>query len=122
MPYTRVEIAKHAEKLGRSSRTLRRWIRQGFNPNNRESVEKFLAEAERKKTNVRRYLEARRLTAARPKAQRRNRTRDPGTSSTHGNGDLPPAGAKRAAAALQRLESQEEQSHRRLLQAQATGD
>jgi hypothetical protein len=47
--YTRVEIAKHAEKLRRSPRTLRRWILRGFDPNNPESVGKFLAEAERKK-------------------------------------------------------------------------
>jgi hypothetical protein len=57
MPYTRLEIAQHAEKLGRSPRTLRRGITRGFDPDDPESVEKFLAESQRKKNNVRSTLE-----------------------------------------------------------------
>jgi hypothetical protein len=39
-----------------------------------------------------------------------------------GNGELPPAGRRGAAAALPRLEHQEEESHRRLQAALARGD
>ena len=59
MSYTRLEIAEHAEKIGRSGRTLRRWVLKDCNLDDPVSVEKFLAEAERKKTNVQRYQEAR---------------------------------------------------------------
>src|SRR5262245_60922153 len=87
MPYTRVEIAKHAKKLGRSARTLRRWVARGANLDDPESIRKFLAESEHKKTNIRRFLEARGLTTARPKAERARKPRDPGASSSHGNGE-----------------------------------
>jgi hypothetical protein len=43
-------------------------------------------------------------------------------SELAGNGELPPAGKKGAAAALERLELQEEKSHRRLQAAMARGN
>jgi hypothetical protein len=43
-------------------------------------------------------------------------------SEPAGNGDLPPAGRKRAVAALERLERQEEESHRRLQVALERGN
>jgi len=59
MPYSRAELARHSEKIGRGWRTLLRWVARGCDLNDPESVAKFLAEAERKKTNVRKYQEAR---------------------------------------------------------------
>jgi hypothetical protein len=66
MPCSRAELARHSEKIGRGWRTLLRWVKRGCDLNNPESAAKFLAEAERKKTNVRRYQEAR---GNQPKAQ-----------------------------------------------------
>ena len=122
MPYTRVEIAKHAKKLGRSARTLRRWVARGANLDDPESIRKFLAESEHKKTNIRRFLEARGLTTARPKAERARKPRDPGASSSHGNGDTAAPGRRGAQHALVRLEQQEEESFRRLQAALRAGD
>ena len=59
MPYSRAELAEHSRKIGRGWRTLQRWVARGCDLRNPESVQKFLAEAERRKTNVRRHQEAR---------------------------------------------------------------
>jgi hypothetical protein len=105
MPYTRFEIAQPAERIGGSARTLRRWVLRGCDLDDPESVEKFLPESERKKTNVRKHLEARGLTAAPPKAQRTRTVRHPGASLPFGNGEtLGPPGKRGAGAALRRLE------------------
>jgi hypothetical protein len=101
--------------------TLRRWVAQGCNLNDPDSVEKFLAEAELKKTNVRKYQEARGNRAKVP-AECKVGSR---TSSDHRcNGETlgGPVGRTGAAAALERLETAEERAHARLEAALAHGD
>jgi hypothetical protein len=66
------------------------------------------------------------------KARRRRGKEQASRSSAHsahadvieprGNGELPPAGKKGAAAALERLEAQEEEAHRRLVAALGRGN
>ena len=118
MPYTRAELGRYGEKIGRGWRTLQRWVARGCDLNDSASVQKFLAESERKKTNVRRYLEARGLTGVTLKARRRCVVRASGEFEASGNVDtLPPVGPRGAGATLRRLEKEEEEGHRRLQQA-----
>src|SRR5262249_32991502 len=123
MPYSRTELAEHSRKIGRGWRTLQRWVARGCDLNDPASVQKFLAESERKKTNVRRYLEARGLTGVTLKARRRCVVRASGEFEASGNVDtLPPVGPRGAGATLRRLEKEEEEGHRRLQQALESGD
>jgi len=55
---TRLEAAAHAAPLKRSKAPVWRWARAGCDFDNPESIKAFLIEAERKKTNVRKYQEA----------------------------------------------------------------
>src|SRR5262249_35267177 len=119
MPYSRAQLARHSEKIGRGWRTLHRWVARGCNLNDPESVVKFLAEAERKKTNVRRYQEAR---GNQPKARAGRIDKTQHRLEANGNGDLPPAGERGAAHALRRLEASEEEAYRRLQLALERGD
>src|SRR5262245_37650647 len=97
-------------------------VARGCDLNNPESVQKFLAEAERKKTNVRRYQEARGSAAVTHEVQRTHRRRDSGAFEHQGNGQaLGPPGKRGAAHALARLELQEEEGYRRLQAALASG-
>jgi hypothetical protein len=89
MAYSRTELAHHSEKIGRGWRTLQRWVARGCNLNDAESVQKFLAEAERKKTNVRRYQEAR---GNQPKAQVDRTVKPQPRLEPNGNGELPAPG------------------------------
>ena len=119
MPYSRAELARHSEKIGRGWRTLLRWVARGCDLNDPESVAKFLAEAERKKTNVRKYQEAR---GNQPKMPT-NRTAKPQQRfEPNGNGELPAPGRRGAGAALRRLEEQEERGYARLQLALERGD
>jgi hypothetical protein len=119
MPYSRAELARHSEKIGRGWRTLLRWVARGCDLNDPESVAKFLAEAERKKTNVRRYQEAR---GKQPKASVASTVKPQRRSESNGDGELSAPGRRGAGAALRRLEEQEERGYARLQVALSSGD
>jgi hypothetical protein len=123
MPYTRLEIAKHAERIGRSGRTLRRWVVRGCNLDDPRSVEKFLAESERKKPNAERYRQRRGGLPVKPKAQHRTPARDSGAFEQQGNGKVAGTPGRRGAAGtLERLEATELQAYRRLQATLEHGD
>jgi hypothetical protein len=113
--YSKREIAAFARQFGRSRATIWSWLAQGCDFENAESVEYFLA----------------RKPGRRPKAgslvpKLPNPSSNPPPSSNSplqpsGNGEkLAPHGKKGAAAALERLEAQEERAHARLEAALAS--
>jgi hypothetical protein len=109
---TRLEAAAYAARLRRSEATVWRWARAGCDFDDPESIKAFLIEAERKKTNVQRYRDRR---SKQPKESTQTvRRRTPNSVEPPGNAELPPAGKKGAAAALERLEIAEERAHARL--------
>ena len=120
MPYTAVEIAEYGRKLDRSRSTLFKWVREGCNLRDDKSVREWVTRNTIRETNISKARKRRRDNEQ--KTQRTSTSSPPGAFEPTGNGDLPPAGAKGAAAALQRLESQEEENHRRLVAALARGE
>jgi hypothetical protein len=120
MPYTRLEIAKYAQVIGRSSRTLRRWVALGCVLENPVSVRTFQVEMERKKSNAQRVRE-RRGTGRQPAGDKHWVPAQTPLESP-GNGELTPRGERGAGAALRRLEEQEERAHARLQLALEGGD
>src|SRR5262245_35709139 len=119
MPYSAVEIAEYSRKIGKSRSTLFKWISEGCDLRNPKSVQEWVTRNTIRETNI---SKARKRRAENnQKAQRSPSATASERSEPVGNGDLPPAG-KLGAAALDRLERAEEESHRRLLQAQAARD
>jgi hypothetical protein len=59
MPYSRPQLFELSKKVGRSWRTLQYWAAQGCDLNDPESLERFLAEKNRKRTNVQEFRERR---------------------------------------------------------------
>jgi hypothetical protein len=112
MSYTWLELAKHAEVIGCSTRTLRRWIKTGCDLNNPESVKAFEARMNRRRSNAQKVYERRGLSGE--EACQGYVSRDPGTGEHHGNGETVEIGKLGAAAALSRLESAELAAHERL--------
>ena len=116
MAYSKIEIAEYSRKIGKSKSTLWNWIKQGCDLRNPKSVAEWVTRNTIRETNVSKARKRRRDQALKvaqaPQA--------PLESSD--NNELPPAGRKGAAAALERLERQEEETHRRLERAQANGN
>jgi hypothetical protein len=119
MPYSQIEIAEYARKIGKSVPTLWRWVRQGCDLRDPKIVAEWVTRNTIRETNI-------------SKARKRRRDQEshnipfsagPQTScDSRGNGELPPIGRKGAAAALQRLEASEERAHARLEAALARGN
>jgi hypothetical protein len=120
MPYSKVEITEYSRRIGKSVPTLWRWIREGCNLRDPKSVRQWETRNEIRKTNIAKARERRgkEQKTSRQSAERRAA----GAFASPGNGDLPAAGRKGAAAALQRLEESEEEAHRRLQAALVRGD
>src|ERR1700741_1937498 len=111
--YSEGQFLDLSKQIGRSVRTLRRWRSQGCDLEDPESVAKFLREKE--------FLL--------PPVKRLHGIGKPGPSlqqaspiPPQSNGELSPVGRRGAAAALERLESQEERAHARLELALKQGD
>jgi hypothetical protein len=117
--FSRIEVKEYARKIGKSERTLWRWIKAGCDPRDKKSLREWQVRNEIRQTPMERAR--RRKRDNEQKAQN-----DVGESipphSPPTNGDLPQAGKRGAAAALERLEHQEEESHRRLQAALGRGD
>jgi hypothetical protein len=119
VPYSRSQLFELSKKVGRSWRTLQYWAAQGCDLNDRESLERFLEEKNRKRTNVQKAKERRGIAQnSSPMAQRR----DSAALEPQGNGETAAAGRRGAQHALARLEQQEEESFRRLQRALQGGD
>ena len=129
--YSDVELAVWGAKLGKSLRSLRYWIQQGCDFDDPESVRQFVEI----KTIKGRQNARGRATAGSKGVPRAGTLKvepttmsEPPAVSTEtvelpGNGEkLLPVGRRGAAAALERLESQEEHAHRRLEVALANGN
>jgi hypothetical protein len=119
MPYTRPQLFELSKKVGRSWRTLQYWAAQGCDLNDPQSLERFLAEKNRKRTNVQKFRERRGIAQG---ASAGAQSRDSGAFEPQGNGDSAVAGRRGAQHALARLEQQEEESFRRLQTALQGGD
>jgi hypothetical protein len=112
MAYSQIEINEYAHRLGKSERTLWRWIKEGCNLRDPKSIREWQVRSEIRKTNIAR-------------AREKSRGKEPAVHTTppgpaagevegNGNDELPPAGPKRAQHALARLELEEAEAHRRL--------
>ena|ERR1700741_114696 len=112
--YSRLEVAACAKRIGKSVPTVWRWIREGCRIDDPRSVRAFIAAKQLRKTNVQKARERRGTQQeASPRVQGSRRAR----SEPVGNGELPLAGRRGAAAALERLEIAEERAHARLERA-----
>jgi len=120
MPYSQIEIAEYARKIGKSVPTLWRWVRQGCDLQDPKSVAEWVTRNTIRETNISKARKRRRDNEQ--KAQRASAVPASDRSEVGGNGDLPPAGRKGAAAALERLERVEEESHRHLEAALKRGN
>ena len=108
------KVKELASRLKRCERTVYRWIAEGMDIEDEQSIRTFSIGKELRKTNVKRAKE--RLEALGVSgvsngsgiSPMRSREQDPLFD------DLPPAGRKGAAAALERLENAEERAHVRL--------
>jgi hypothetical protein len=113
MAYNSVEIAEYARKLGKSRSTLYLWIKQGCNLRDPKSVREWVTRNTIRETNIEKARKRRRDERSKGSAQTVQQ-HVVGPFESPGNGDLPPAGKKGAAAALERLEASEERAHARL--------
>ena len=116
MKTSREQVQAVAAQVGRSCRTVWRWVAQGCNLNNPASVNQFLqGNTLRQHANL-----ARKPTTK----SGRNGTKsvDDQASRDLDRIELGPIGKRGAAAALERLENTEERAHARLIQAIAGGN
>jgi hypothetical protein len=118
--YSQIEIREYALKLGKGERTLQRWVSQGCNLRDPKSVREWVTRNEIRQTPMERARRRRRDEAQKAAATPHVITTERVSVPT--NGELPPAGRKGAAAALERLESAEESAHRRLQAALSRGN
>ena len=116
MPYSRTQLSELSRKVGRSWRTLQYWASQGCDLNDPESLQRFLEEKNRKRTDAQKFRERRGI------AQGASAGVQLQESEPRGNGDSAAAGRRGAQHALARLEQQEEESFRRLQTALQGGD
>src|SRR5262245_27322975 len=120
MKFSGIEIREYAIKLGKGERTLRRWVKQGCNLRDPKSVREWVVRNEIRQTPIERARRRKRDEAQKAQTEApviiRQRADPPA------NGEKLPEGRKGAAAALERLEREEEQAHRRLQAALAAGN
>jgi hypothetical protein len=126
MAYSQIEVNEYAHRLGKSERTLWRWIKKGCNLRDPKSVREWVTRNEIRKTNIARARERRGKESVLPiagkhlhehQAKPQTRFEPPGNGET-----LPPPGRCGAAAALERLELAEERAHARLQITLERGD
>jgi hypothetical protein len=120
MAYNQIEVNEYAHRLGKSERTLWRWIRQGCNLRDPKSVREWVTRNEIRKTNIARAREKDR--GKEPAAHTAHPGPDKAVLNSGGNGELPSTGPKGAQHALARLELEEAESHRRLQLALQRGN
>ena len=122
MPFSQIEVNEYARKIGKSERTLWRWIKEGCNPRDPKSLREWQVRNHIRETPIERARKRRRDIEQ--KAQRAQPVEVPSSFDPPGNGEdtAPPAGKRGAAAALERLEQAEERAHARLEAALARGD
>ena len=119
MPYSRPQLFELSKKVGRSWRTLQYWASQGCDLNDPESLQRFQAEKNRKRTNVQKFRERRGIAQG---ASAGAQLRESGTFEPQANGDSVATGRRGAQHTLARLEQQEQESFCRLQRALQTGD
>jgi hypothetical protein len=119
VPYSELEVKKYARKIGKSRSTIWLWIKQGCDLRDPKSVREWVTRNTIRETNISKARKRRRdyqQTSRQSEDVTNFRQPSPPT-----NGSLPPAGKRGTAAALERLEHQEEESYRRLQVALASG-
>ena len=113
MPYSEVEMDELSRRIGKSKPTLRIWSKEGCDLRSHASVQEWL---EKKSHRVPRMGPEKR-------AIYENVSEGKESPEFNGNGhELAPAGQRGAQHALARLESQEEEGHRRLQAALERGN
>jgi hypothetical protein len=101
MLFSRIEVSEYARKVGKTERTLWRWIKQGCNPRDPKSLREWQVRNQIRETPIERARKRRRDN----ESHNIPFSAGPQTSCDQpGNGELPPIGKKGAAAALERLE------------------
>jgi hypothetical protein len=117
--FSEIEVSEYARKVGKTERTLWRWIKQGCNPRDPKSLREWQVRNQIRETPIERARKRRRDD----ESHKVPFSNGPQAScDLRGNGDLPPIGKKGAAAALKRLEASEERAHARLEAALARGN
>jgi hypothetical protein len=121
MAFSQIEVSEYARKVGKTERTMWRWIKEGCNPRDPKSLREWQVRNQIRETPIERARKRRRDQAL--KARQTSDVLPPERVSVPTNGDtLPPAGKRGAAAALERLEATEEEAHRRLQVALSRGN
>jgi hypothetical protein len=122
--YSEGRILDLSRQTGRSPSTLRRWARQNIDLDNAEALKEFLERMDSRKPPLEWNRDrTKKGNRSRVRVSQAVQERPPGVTEYLGNGEkLPPPGRRGAAAALERLEFEEEQSYRRLQVALAGGN
>jgi hypothetical protein len=120
LAYNQIEIREYAAKLGKGERTIRRWVAQGCNLRDSKSVREWVIRNQIRETPIERARKRRRDQAQ--KAGREDILKPQAVLEPAGNGEPVEPGRRGAAAALERLEREEEEAHRRLRTALAGGN
>src|SRR5713101_4322379 len=104
------KIKELASRLKRCERTIWRWIREGMDIEDEQSIRTFSIGKELRKTNVQKARERLEAFGVSNVSSFRGRGREQDLVFD----DLPEPGRRGAAAALERLENAEERAHARL--------
>lgn len=113
--YTAAEMLELTKRIGKCRSTLEKWVKEGCDLRNHASVQEWIDKKRyREPAIARKYREI----SARERGEKAIQEVE-----SLGNGeDLAPAGQRGAQHALARLESQEEEGHRRLQAALSSGN
>jgi hypothetical protein len=118
--FSQIEVREYARKVGKTERTLWRWIKQGCNPRDPKSLRESQVRNQIRETPIERARKRRRDQESHNVAFSAGPQTSCDSAGNGGNGHLPPIGKKGAAAALERLEASEERAHARLEAALAS--
>ena len=122
MAFSQIEVREYARKVGKTERTLWRWIKQGCNPRDPKSLRESQVRNQIRETPIERARKRRRDQESHNVAFSAGPQTSCDSAGNGGNGHLPPIGKKGAAAALERLEASEERAHARLEAALPRGN
>jgi hypothetical protein len=125
--YSEGRIFDLSRQTGRSPPTLRRWARTGLDLDDQAALKEFLERMDSRKpafdrTRKRDFSRVRNRPAHQPQVPPERAKRPSERSDRRGNGETLAEGRKGAGAALERLEHEELQAHRRLQTALSNGN
>lgn len=120
MGFSAEEMDDLSKRIGRTPVTLYKWAREGCDLRNHDSVQQWIEKKKHREPEMVRQYRARKAKEA---GESEQVTEGVLSKTSFENGEaLAPAGQKGAQHALARLESQEEEAHRRLQAALERGN